>query len=59
MLALRAIYNFDDQLSTYVTLGYMGNDDKSGYGISGGGPGTSPAVGNKQDGVMVGARYHF
>jgi predicted porin len=59
MVALRAIYNFDDQLSSYVTLGYMGNDDKSGYGVSGGGAGTGPAVGNKQDGLMIGARYHF
>jgi predicted porin len=59
MVALRAIYNFDDQLSTYVTLGYMGNDDKSGYGVSGGGAGTAPAVGNKQEGLMIGARYHF
>jgi predicted porin len=59
MLALRAIYNFDDQLSTYVTLGYMGNDDKSGYGVSGGGAGTAPVVGKKQDGLMIGARYHF
>jgi predicted porin len=59
MLALRAIYNFDDQLSTYVTMGYMGNDSSSGYGVSGGGSGTSPAAGNKQEGVMVGARYHF
>jgi predicted porin len=59
MIALRAIYNFDDQLSTYVTLGYMGNDSNSGYGISGGGAGTAPAAGNKQEGLMIGARYHF
>lgn len=59
MIALRAIYNFDDQLSTYVTLGYMGNDSNSGYGVSGGGSGTSPVAGEKQTGTMVGVRYRF
>jgi predicted porin len=58
-IALRATYNFDDQLSSYVTMGYMGNDSVSGYGVSGGGSGTGPIVGQKQTGTMVGMRYRF
>ena len=59
MLVVRAVYKFDDQLSSYATLGYMGNDSNSGYGVSGGGAGTSPVAGSKQNGLMVGMRYHF
>lgn len=59
LLVLRAVYNFDDQLSSYVTIGNMGNDSNSGYGVSGGGSGTAPNAGQKQTGTMIGMRYHF
>jgi predicted porin len=67
-LALRATYNFDDQLSTYVTLGRMSNSANAAYSASGGGafnaPGVPPAptpmaIGMTQTGTMVGVRYRF
>lgn len=59
LYALRGTYKIDEQLSTYLTLGYMDNSDTAGYGVSGGGAGTAPAVGNSQLGTMVGVRYKF
>jgi predicted porin len=69
-LALRGIYNFDDQLSTYLTLGHMDNTATSGYSASGGGAFANQAwsgptavastvAGVKQTGTMLGVRYRF
>jgi predicted porin len=68
--ALRGTYNFDDQLSSYVTLGQMSNDSTSAYSASGGGAFTNQAwsgpaavastvAGVKQTGTMIGVRYRF
>ncbi|WP_417068764.1 porin [Niveibacterium terrae] len=59
LYALRTTYRFDEQLSTYVTAGYIDNGESSAYGVSGGGSGTSPVAGNAQLGTMIGVRYRF
>lgn len=59
LYALRAIYNFDEQLSAYGTLGMLDNNSAATYGLSGGGAGTGPTVGNDQTGTMFGVRYRF
>ena len=59
LYSIRATYKFDDQLSTYLTLGYIDNSSKAAYGVSGGGAGTAPIAGSSQLGAMAGVRYRF
>lgn len=59
MYVVRGTYKFDDQLSTYLSLGYMDNNTTAAYGVSGGGAGASPTAGNSQFGTMAGVRYRF
>jgi len=59
LYVLRGVYNFDQQLASYVSIGHINNDDKSAYSLSGGGAGAAPAVGYDQNGVMMGVRYKF
>lgn len=59
LYALRATYNFDAQLSTYLTWGYVSNSNGA-YSVSGGGGGTGLTVaGSDQTGFMLGIRYRF
>lgn len=59
LYVIRGSYKFDDQLSTYLSLGFMDNNEKAAYGVSTGGAGTSPTAGNSQFGTMAGVRYRF
>jgi len=59
LYVIRGTYKFDDQLSSYLSLGYVDNSEKAAYGVSTGGGGVSPAPGNSQFGSMVGVRYRF
>lgn len=59
LYSLRGTYKFDNQLSTYLTLGYMDNNSTAAYGVSGGGAGAAPTAGNSQIGTMAGVRYRF
>lgn len=59
LYSIRGTYKFDDQLSTYLTLGYIDNSSKAAYGVSGGGAGAAPSAGNSQLGAMAGVRYRF
>lgn len=60
LYVLRATYNFDDQLSTYLNLGDVSNGSNSAYSVSGGGAGTGVTVkGTSQMGTMIGMRYRF
>ena len=59
LFALKAVYNFDAQLSTYLTLGHVLNTNGA-YSVSGGGAGTGLTVaGSDQTGFMVGMRYRY
>lgn len=59
LYSIRGTYKFDDQLSTYLTLGYIDNSSKAAYGVSGGGAGAAPIAGSSQLGAMAGVRYRF
>jgi predicted porin len=59
MYVLRGVYNFDAWLAAYLNLGYIDNNSKAAYGLSGGGAGTAPVAGVDQTGVMTGVRYRF
>ena len=59
LYSIRGTYKFDDQLSTYLTLGYIDNSSTAAYGVSGGGAGAAPIAGSSQLGAMAGVRYRF
>lgn len=59
LYVIRGTYKFDDQFSTYLSLGFVDNNATAAYGVSSGGAGASPAVGNAQFGAMTGVRYRF
>lgn len=59
LYSLRGTYKFDNQFSTYLTVGYMDNNSTAAYGVSGGGSGAAPIAGNSQVGTMAGVRYRF
>lgn len=59
LYAARATYRFDEQLSAYLSLGYIDNSSDAAYGVSGGGAGAAPAAGKSQLGTMAGVRYRF
>ncbi len=58
LIALRAIYNIDKGVDWYTQLGQLSNGDGASYSMSPG-PGTAPASGESQTGVMVGFRYKY
>lgn len=59
LYALRGFYKFDEQLSTYLSVGYVDNSGNAAYGVSAGGGGAAPAAGRSQLGTMAGVRYRF
>ncbi|GAB3432177.1 porin [Massilia solisilvae] len=59
LYVIRAIRKIDDQLSAYLTAGYMDNGSTAAYSVSAGGPGAAASAGKAQLGTMAGVRYRF
>lgn len=59
LAALRGTYLLSKQTSVYLQSGYLFNSAKAHYTLSQGGPGTTPAAGIGQLGVMAGIRHMF
>lgn len=59
LAALRGTYLLSKRTSVYLQSGYLFNSAKARYTLSQGGPGTTPAAGIGQLGVMVGIKHTF
>jgi predicted porin len=59
LFAVRGVYNFSKRTSGYVTVGHIANDGALNLSVSAGAPGSNPAPGGAQTGIMVGARHFF
>ncbi|WP_031358751.1 porin [Caballeronia sordidicola] len=56
---VRATYLLSKRTAVYVQSAYIFNSAKAAYGVSAGGPGSSPAAGVGQAAVMLGIRQLF
>jgi predicted porin len=59
LTALRGTYLLSKRTSVYLQSGYLFNSNKARYTLSQGGPGTTPAAGIGQLGVMAGIKHTF
>jgi predicted porin len=59
LLAVRALYKASKRTTLYAQLGAIQNDDQSSISVSGGAPGSNPALGGSQTGLMLGVNHRF
>jgi predicted porin len=59
LLAVRALYKSSKRTTLYAQLGGIQNDDQSSVSVSGGAPGSTPAPGGSQTGLMLGVNHQF
>lgn len=59
LLALRGTYSFSKRTAAYVTAGHISNNGTLNLSVSAGAPGSNPAAGASQTGLMVGMRHAF
>jgi predicted porin len=59
LTTLRAMYLLSKRTAVYMQGAYIFNSAKAGYGVSAGGPGSSPTAGVGQAAVTVGVRQLF
>ncbi|MDP3671008.1 MAG: porin [Telluria sp.] len=59
LLAVRATYKLSQRTAGYVTVGNISNDGNLNISVSSGAPGSNPAAGSSQKGMMVGMRHAF
>ena len=59
LLALRALYKMSNRTTLYAQTGSIQNDSLSAVSVSGGAPGSNPALGGSQTGVMFGVNHAF
>ncbi|MDR3368186.1 porin [Rhodoferax sp.] len=59
LLAVRALYAISKQTTLYAQMGLIENDSQSNISVSGGAPGSNPALGGSQTGVMFGVNHRF
>lgn len=59
LVALRATYSLSKRTAAYVTAGHVNNKGSSAISVSAGAPGSNPAPGQGQQGVMLGLRHAF
>jgi predicted porin len=59
LLALRALYRMSSRTTLYAQVGTIRNDSLSNVSVSGGAPGSNPALGGSQTGTMVGINHTF
>jgi predicted porin len=59
LYAARATYSLSKRTAAYVTAGRINNKGSLAISVSAGAPGSNPAPGNGQNGLMVGLRHAF
>lgn len=59
LLAVRALYAMSKQTTLYAQVGSIQNDSQSNLSVSGGAPGSNPALGGSQTGLMLGMNHAF
>lgn len=59
LLAVRALYKLSQRTTLYATLGRIDNDKLANVSVSGGAPGSNPALGESQTGLMLGVNHSF
>ncbi len=59
LLALRGSYLLSKRTLVYATAGRITNDGALALSVSAGAPGSNPAAGGSQTGVMLGIRHVF
>lgn len=59
LLAVRALYKMSNRTTLYAQLGTIRNDSLSNVSVSGGAPGSNPALGGSQTGAMLGVNHTF
>lgn len=59
LLAVRALYKLSKRTTLYTQIGAINNESLSNISVSGGAPGSNPALGGSQTGTMVGMNHAF
>lgn len=59
LLALRSLYKMSNRTTLYAQVGVVNNDSLANVSVSGGAPGSNPAMGSSQTGVMLGVNHAF
>ncbi|MDO8251938.1 MAG: porin, partial [Rhodoferax sp.] len=59
LLAVRSLYRLSKRTTVYAQIGTINNDSLSNVSVSGGAPGSNPALGGSQTGTMVGMNHAF
>jgi predicted porin len=59
LLAVRSLYKMSKRTTLYVQVGAISNDSLANVSVSGGAPGSNPALGDSQTGVMLGVNHSF
>ena len=57
--AVRSLYKLSKRTTVYVQIGTINNDSLTSVSVSGGAPGSNPALGSSQTGTMVGMNHTF
>lgn len=59
LLAMRSLYKLSKRTTLYAQIGTIRNDSLTNVSVSGGAPGSNPALGGSQTGTMVGINHAF
>jgi predicted porin len=59
LIAVRSLYKMSKRTTLYAQLGKIDNDSLSNVSVSGGAPGSNPALGDSQTGLMLGVNHTF
>lgn len=55
----RGTYSFSKRTAVYAAVAHVNNGGNLNFAVSGGSPGSAPAAGQNQTGVMAGLRHRF
>ena len=59
LFAVRTLYKLSKRTTVYAQLGSISNDSLTNLSVSGGAPGSNPALGDSQTGFMLGVNHTF
>lgn len=59
LAVLRGVYSLSKRTAVYAGVGQIGNDGTLAISVSGGAPGSNPAAGASQTGMVAGLRHSF
>lgn len=59
LLVVRGTYSLSKRTAVYASLGRISNDGTLAVSVSGTAPGSAPAAGASQSGLMLGVRHNF